>query len=262
MDTQTAPTVSRGRVLAFRIVAGVFGALTFLLTIGGDVSVLTTEKDKVHSFHLLGSLPVYVLLTSLPLVVLAIRPMDVVALRVAWGTAIGTTIAAIIGQDLFSGLFVIAPVVLLILTFLAPMRSELLRFGAPTIALLSLAVVGAIPALIYAWDNARIQLQMDPSMDMTGHWSGHHWSTIAGAALALVVVGAILAFRRPGDRMWIWSGGLAAMLFGLAGIIFSDDGRYPSSIGALWGVLVLFVGLVYIVVAEVSGGANAEAAAA
>jgi hypothetical protein len=259
MDTQTAPTVSHGRVLAFRIIAGVFGALTLLLTIGGAVSVLTTEKDKVHSFHVLGSLPVYVLLTSLPLIVLAMRPMDVVALRVAWGTAIGTTIASIIGQDLFTGLFVIAPVVLLILTLLSPTRSELLRFGSPTIALLSLAVLGAIPAAIYAWDNARIQLQVDPSMDMTGHWSGHHWSGIAGSALALVVVGVILAFRSPADRMWIWAGGLAAMLFGLAGIIFSDAGRYPSSIGALWGVLVLFAGLVYIVVAEVSSRADAEA---
>ena len=66
MDTQSAPTVSRGRVLAFRIVAGVFGALTFLLTMGGDVSVLTTEKDKVHSFHLLGSLPVFLTLTIRP----------------------------------------------------------------------------------------------------------------------------------------------------------------------------------------------------
>ena len=40
MDTQSAPTVSHGRVLAFRIVAGVFGALTLLLTIGGALRVV------------------------------------------------------------------------------------------------------------------------------------------------------------------------------------------------------------------------------
>ena len=258
MDTQTAPAVSHGRLLAFRIIAGVFGALTLLLTIGGAISVVTNEPDKVHSFHVLGSLPVYVLLTALPLVVLAMRPMDVVALRVAWATAIGTAVAAIFGQDLISGLFVIAPVVLLILTILAPMRAELFRFGSPTIALLALAILGAIPAIIYAWDNARIQLEMDPSMDMTGHWSGHHWSGIAGAALALVLVGAVLAFRHPGDRMWIWAGGIAAMLFGAMGILFSDSVRYPSSIGTLWGLLVLFAGLVYIGVAEVADRAAAE----
>lgn len=261
MTTRMEPTVSRGKVLAFRIIAGIFGALTIVLTVGGAVPVLTNEHDKVHSFHVIGALPVYVLLTGLPLVVLAIRPMDVVALRVAWATAIGSTIAAIFGEDLITGLFIIAPVVLVVLTILAPMRGELVRFGSPTIALLSLAILGAIPAIIYAWNNARIQVEIDPSMDMTGHWSGHHWSGIAGAALALVLVGAVLAFRRAGDRMWIWCGGIAAMLFGAMGIVFSDDLRYPSTIGTLWGVLVLFVGLVYIVVAEVSARADAEAVA-
>jgi hypothetical protein len=261
MDMQTAPTVSHGRLLAFRIIAGVFGVLSLLLTIGGAFPVLSNEPDKVHSFHVLASLPVYVLLTGLPLVVLAMRPMDVVALRVAWATAIGSTVAAIFGQDLLSGGFIIAPVVLVVLTILAPMRADIVRFGSPTIALLVLAILAAIPAIIYAWDNARIQLDMDPSMDMTGHWSMHHWSGIAGAALALVVAGVVLAFRHPGDRLWIWAGGIAAMLFGAMGMLFSDSARYPSSIGTLWGLLVLFAGLVYIGVAEVSDRAAADVSA-
>ena len=248
-----------GKLIAFRIVAGLFGALTILLTIGGAFPVLANEPDKVHSFHVFGALPVFVLLTGLPLVVLAMRPMDVVALRVAWATAIGTLVAAIIGGDLFSGLYVIAPVVLVILTVLAPMRGELLRFGSPTIALLSLAVLGAIPAIVYAWHNARIQTEVDPMVDMTGHWSGHHWTGIAGAALSLALVGAVLSFRHSGDRMWIWAGGIAAMLFGAAGVIFADDARYPSSVGTLWGLVFVFAGIVYIAVAEISDRARAEA---
>jgi len=46
------------------------------------------------------------------------------------------------------------------------------------------------------------------------------------------------------------------MLFGLAGIFFSDAERYPSSLGALWGFGCFFVGLVYLVVAEVSSRAE------
>jgi hypothetical protein len=126
------------------------------------------------------------------------------------------------------------------------------------IALLSLAVLGAIPAIVYAWRNARIQLEVDPMTDMTGHWSGHHWSGIAGAALALVLVGAVLSFRQPGDRMWIWMGGLATMMFGAAAVVFSDEARYPSTLGTLWGLLVVFAGLVYIVVAEVMDRAPSE----
>jgi hypothetical protein len=247
--------------MAFRIIAGVFGALAILATVASAIPVLTNDADKVHSFHVLGLLPVYVLLTGLPLVVLALHPDDVVALRVAWAVSIGIAIAAIMGQDLFSGFALIGPVLLAILTFLAPMRGELLRFGSPVIALLSLAILGAIPAVVYAWRNARIQLEVDPMTDMTGHWSNHHWTSIAGIALALVLVGAVLAFRRPGDRMWIWMGGLATMLFGAAAVIFADDARYPSSLGTLWGLLVLFAGLVYIFVAEVMDRTPVEATA-
>jgi hypothetical protein len=242
MDEQAPTAVGGPKVMAFRIIAGLFGVITVLAMIGSAIPVLTNDQDKVHSFHVLGVIPVYVLLAGLPLIVLALHPTDVVALRVAWAVFIG-------------------PLDLVILTFLAPTRGELVRFGSPVIALLSLAILGAIPAVVYAWRNARIQLEVDPMTDMTGHWSNHHWSGIAGAALALVLVGAVLAFRRPGDRMWIWMGGLAAMLFGAAAVIFSDDARYPSSLGTLWGLLVLFAGLVYIVVAEVMDRAPVEAAA-
>jgi hypothetical protein len=125
--------------------------------------------------------------------------------------------------------------------------------------MLCLAILAAIPAIVYAWDNARIMLQGDPMHDVTGHWEFHHWSGIAGAALSLVLVGVVVAFRHRGDRLWVWMAGLSAMWFGAAGVIFADDVRYPSSVGTLWGILTLFVGLVYIVVGEVS--ARSEGAA-
>jgi protein-S-isoprenylcysteine O-methyltransferase Ste14 len=62
----------------------------------------------------------------------------------------------------------------------------------------------------------------------------------------------VVSFRTEGDRMWTWIVGLSVMLFGVVGITYADDRLYPSSIGSLWGVLALFVGLAYLVVAEVS----------
>jgi hypothetical protein len=67
-----------------------------------------------------------------------------------------------------------------------------------------------------------------------------------------VVAAAVVAFRQRGDRMWVWLVGLSAMLLGLTGIAYSNDTLYPSSIGTLWGFGALFVGLVYIVVGEVT----------
>jgi hypothetical protein len=173
---------------------------------------------------------------------------------------LGTLIAGLIGHDFISGSYYVSLVGVAVLTILAPARTELLRFGSPNVAMLSLSIVAAIPAIVFAWDNARIMLQGDPMTDLSGHWKYHHWSGVAGSALGVVLAAIVVSFRSPGDRLWTWVVGFATMLFGLAGIIFSDAVRYPSSIGTLWGVLVFFVGLVYIVVAEVNRRAETEAA--
>jgi hypothetical protein len=249
-------TTGGGRIVAIRIIAGLFGALWIVSTIAFSVPVFTNEEDKVHSFHLLGSAPVYILLTGLAMIVLVFRPADVLALRVAWAVTIGTVIASLIGEDFVSGTYYIAPIVLIVLTVLSPVRGELLRFGSPMIALLSLAIVAAIPAIIYAWEQARVMLDGDPMHDPTGHWEFHHWSGIAGSALAIVLVAAVVSFRADGDRMWIWAAGVSAMIFGAAGVIFSDEVRYPSTVGTLWGLVILFAALVFIAVAEIAARAE------
>jgi hypothetical protein len=254
--TVSPPTVSRGRLLAFRSIAGVFGLVVIVSGLVFTLPAFFSEQDKVHSFHDLASEPSLLVLIGFALVVMVLRPDDVVALRVAWAVALGTIVAGLLGHDLLSGTYYLTPVVLIVLTILAPTRSELVRFGAPNVAMLSLSILAAIPAIVFAWDNARIMLQGDPMTDMTGHWKYHHWSGVAASALGVVIAAAVVSFRTPGDRMWTWIVGMSAMMFGLAGIVFSDAVRYPSSIGALWGVLVLFVGLVYIVVAEVSSRAE------
>jgi len=259
MDTQSAPTVSRGRVLAYRIIAGIFGVFIIISNLAFSVPQFFSATDKVHSFHDLASMPAFLILLGVALIVMMLRADDVVALRVAWAVALGTLIAGLIGHDFISGSYYLTLVGAAVLTILAPARAELLRFGSPNVAMLSLAIVAAIPAIVFAWDNARIMLQMDPAMDMSGHWKYHHWTGVAGSALGVVLAAIAVSFRSPGDRLWTWVVGFAAMLFGLAGIIFSDAVRYPSSIGTLWGVGVFFVGLVYIVVAEVSSSADAAA---
>ena len=259
MDTQSAPTVSRGRVLAYRIIAGIFGVFIIISNLAFSVPQFFSATDKVHSFHDLASMPAFLILLGVALIVTMLRADDVVALRVAWAVALGTLIAGLIGHDFISGSYYLTLVGVAVLTILAPARAGLLTFGSPNVAMLSLAIVAAIPAIVFAWDNARIMLQMDPAMDISGHWKYHHWTGVAGSALGVVLAAIAVSFRSPGDRLWTWVVGFATMLFGLAGIIFSDAVRYPSSIGTLWGVGVFFVGLVYIVVAEVSSSADAAA---
>jgi hypothetical protein len=260
LDVQTTPTASRGRVLAYRIIAGILGVFVIISNLAFSVPQFFDATDKVHSFHDLASMPAFMILLGVALIVMMLRADDVVALRVAWAVVLGTVIAGLIGHDFISGSYYVSLVGVAVLTILAPARTELLRFGSPNVAMLSLSIVAAIPAIVFAWDNARIMLQGDPMTDLSGHWKYHHWSGVAGSALGVVLAAIVVSFRSPGDRLWTWVVGFATMLFGLAGIIFSDAVRYPSSIGTLWGVLVFFVGLVYIVVAEVNRRAETEAA--
>jgi len=260
MDVQTTRTASRGRVLAYRIIAGILGVFVIISNLAFSVPQFFDATDKVHSFHDLASMPAFMILLGVALIVMMLRADDVVALRVAWAVVLGTLIAGLIGHDFISGSYYVSLIGVAVLTILAPARAELLRFGSPNVAMLSLSIVAAIPAIVFAWDNARIMLQGDPMTDLSGHWKYHHWSGVAGSALGVVLAAIVVSFRSPGDRLWTWVVGFATMLFGLAGIIFSDAVRYPSSIGTLWGVLVFFVGLVYIVVAEVNRRAETEAA--
>ena len=142
MDAQRTPaTVSRGRVLAFRIIAGILAVFVIVSNIAFSVPQFFSETDKVHSFHDLAAMPAFLILLGFALIVMALRPDDVVALRVAWAVALGMVIAGVIGHDFISGSYFFNVIVLIVLTVLAPTRNELLRFGSPNVAMLSLAIV-------------------------------------------------------------------------------------------------------------------------
>ena len=104
MGTQCTPTtVSRGRVLAFRIIAGILAVFVIVSNIAFSVPQFFSETDKVHSFHDLAAMPAFLILLGFALIVMALRPDDVVALRVAWAVALGMVIAGVIGHDFISG---------------------------------------------------------------------------------------------------------------------------------------------------------------
>jgi len=133
MDTQSAPTVSRGRVLAYRIIAGIFGVFIIISNLAFSVPQFFSATDKVHSFHDLASMPAFLILLGVALIVMMLRADDVVALRVAWAVALGTLIAGLIGHDFISGSYYVTLVGVAVLTSLAPARGELLRFGSPNV---------------------------------------------------------------------------------------------------------------------------------
>src|SRR5215217_7787540 len=165
MDAPSTRMAGRGRVIAFRIVAAIFGVVLIISNAAFGLTSLFDDTQKVHSFHNLAPFFIYTLLVAVPLIVLAIRPTDVVALRVAWAVMIGGVIASLMGEDLIAGSYFVGPVVLVILTVLAPMRGDLLRFGSPNTAMLSLSVIAAVAASLEAWAHALIMGDGEPAAE-------------------------------------------------------------------------------------------------
>src|SRR4029079_2586931 len=81
MDAQRTPaTGAGGRGLAFRVTAGILAVFVIVSNIAFSVPQFFSETDKVHSFHDLASMPAFLILLGFALIVMALRPDDVVAL--------------------------------------------------------------------------------------------------------------------------------------------------------------------------------------
>lgn len=73
---------------------------------------------------------------------------------------------------------------------------------------------------------------------------------MAAMAVAIVLTGLLAALRTRGWRIPTWSAGVAAIVFGLASVVFPDQ---PGAVGRGWGVLAIAGGVLFIAVAEWEG---------
>jgi hypothetical protein len=144
-------------------------------------------------------------------------------------------------QNALPGLIILAAVATL--AALHPARGELFRINAgfdPVLAVI--VVVGAVPLIRYALSIAAEARQLVGPP--------HHvqrLATMAAMAIAVVLTGLLAALRTRGWRIPAWCAGTAAMVFGLASVVFPT---YHGSAGRGWGVLALVGGIVFVVVSE------------
>jgi hypothetical protein len=130
-----------------------------------------------------------------------------------------------------------------ILLALHPARREFVaRRAGLSPKLLVIAVLGAIPLGAYALDMGA------EARDLVG--PPHHvqrLSTMAAMAIAIVLAGGLAALRTQGWRIPAWSAGTAAIVFGLASVVFPDQ---RGAEGRGWGVVAIAGGVLFITVAE------------
>ncbi len=153
---------------------------------------------------------------------------------------IGSAIASD-SQDLVTALILLPAIGILLA--LHPAREEFLKKGAAlSRPLLAITAVGAVPLVAYALDmGAQARALSGPP---------HHvqrLSTMAAVAVAIVLTGLLAALQTPGWRIPAWSAGTAAIVFGLASVVFPDQ---QGAAGREWGGVALAGGVLFIAVAE------------
>jgi len=130
-----------------------------------------------------------------------------------------------------------------ILLALHPARAGFLRrSGAISPLLLTIALLGAVPLIAYVLQTgAQARRLMGPP---------HHvqrLSTMAAMAVAIVMVSLLAASRTRGWRIPAWSAGAAAIVFGLASVVFPG---HAGAQGRGWGIVAVAGGVLFIGAAE------------
>ena len=252
---ETAPSTSRGRLLAFRLVGwflgivtigyGLYFALVFLLT--DDVI------DRTHRFHALAGFAGGALVGVFS-IVLVLRPAWTSAFHVLVAQALAYLIGGLMGGDLISGVYFTAPLFVAVLALLHPDPASLFRLpGQPSIALLTYALIVTVPAWIYAVQQA--DFQHGPASDP--HVEFHHWSGIAVAALGIAGAAIATSLRGQGWQLSATVTAVASVLFGVSGLALQ---HYPGAPDVGWSWVAVAAGIGFWLLARIE--ATREPAAA
>lgn len=127
-----------------------------------------------------------------------------------------------------------------------PDRRRLLATGeGGSRALAALAAVAAAPAIVYAADMLDRARAAGPSCFLGQCVQGDRYAEAAALAAAVVLVAGLASVQTPGWMLPAWSAGFAAVVFGVASLVFPTQVGAPPGAWAvaavLWGAAVVAV---------------------
>lgn len=245
-------STSRGRPLAFRIVGWLLGVVTIGYSLFFVLLSLVADDPEGHRFHFLAILAGTGLIGVLS-ILWVMRPDRTAYFHALVAQALAWLFGGLMGGDLITGLYITGTVGLVVLWILSPDRLSVLRLpGHPSVALLTYGLLGTIPAWIYAVTEAERQhgFASDPHVEF------HHWSGIAVAALSIAGAGIASSLRGKGWQIVAAWTASAAVLFGVAGLVFSD---LPGAPDAGWSWLAVAVGIGFWLLARVEAAREGSA---
>ena len=227
------------RWVAARVVAAVAAVFWGFFWFGLiDLLVVVQQNEEFHEHYLLesGWGLLFLVLVTVPLVQLAIRPGDPVALAQMYTITLVVLVGAVWAvawPQLWNGLGLVLTVGML--AWLGGRGPEV-RPHHPDPVLCALAIVGLPVAVAYGAPLARNTVDVE---DITNGVS--HYPMQASLALAIVALVALAALTR--SRLPAWTAAFSAAWLGIESIVYpqlrGSLGTTGGALTALWAVLVL-----------------------
>jgi hypothetical protein len=229
------------RVLAV-LLALFWGVLWFGLI---DLLVVVLQDERFHDDYLMesGWGLLYLVLVTVPLVVLVARPWDAVALHQVAVCAVAVLLGAVWGTarpQLLTGLALVATVALLGWRG-GPAPWRLRPLEPPSRAGLVLASLALAAAVVYGWPLARGDLPADITNGVS------HSAMQASFGLAVAGVAGLAAVT--GSRLPACTAAVSALWLGVESVVYPD---LRGSVGAVGGSCAVLWALALVVSVEVS----------
>lgn len=238
---------SRGRLIAFRVIAAIGGVLVAVLSIPlGLIGLFDSGPDSIHRIHFVGGALGFGLLTGVTLVLCAWRPDRwIAAFQVALAATVAGLVVGALSGDLVSGGYLIVGIVVAVLIALHPHRSEVFRVRNPILPIAVLSALALIPSIAYALTWSRLQrngVAADPHVEF------HHYSGVAALGIGFSLAGLAVAARATGWRAMAWFVGFSWTAFGVASLGYPD---YVSAFPTAWAWTAIVMGIGLVGIAEV-----------
>lgn len=236
-------TPSKGRRTVFRVVAVIMAVSAVAFGLFTAVFGIISDAQRIHAFHNVVVASLLLILSAPPAIAAARAPERAaphVAHLVALGLAALATMALALKFDVFTLPFVAA------IAVLAPLRvprEPTLGPGRPSPVLAVLVAAAAIPLVAYALRQAELQ-----RLDTTSqHAEFNHWVETSFYAVAILLLGVLVALRPARLRPSAWTAGLALAVLGGASLLLPS---YASALDSPWAWAALAGGVVFVAAAE------------
>lgn len=256
--------LSRGK----RIGLGILGLIIAFLIAGppdfAPLMVVTAWSSDLdggaHKLHIF-SRGVGAIVTLAMGLVLILKPAWTIgAAQVALATGIAYPVAALLGQFVWPPA-VIYPVVGLIVVAVVylthrdrlPWKTPADSRPAPSLILLGVTAIIAIPLIGYGLSEAALQRGPEAVHGDLGHWAG-----ATAMSVKFIVLGLFASLKWPGWRVPAWGAAFTLFMFGVASVLMPNQ---ASSVGEGWGALAIVASVAFAGAAELEGRLFARPAA-